>query len=395
MKRPDSIPPTVALLLPNFTTGGAEHQALLLARGLAIHGWRPVILVVEKQGPLEEVATGLGLPIHDLKGELWHRKRSPVFWRHLAGCIRRISTACRRERACILQSFLFWQNQLAVPAGRMTPGIQAIITGRRNTGDYKDRRQHYQPIENMANLFTSAIVCNSATVKADVVRREKFARGKVHLIPNAVDIQRMDMAPRANLREMYPQLAGATAVIGTVGNMKRQKRHDRFLEALALARRENPGLYGVVVGRDLGEEQSTRDVARHLGVEDFVVYTGGLADSIPTMKGFDLFVLSSDHEGMPNVVLEAMAVGVPVITTAVGGVDELILNRNLGRIVDMNSAEIAREILLLADDRSARRLLASTARERVARDFSPEALALRHARLYEKLTGLRGGKPAN
>lgn len=376
--------------MPNFTPGGAERQALLLARHLLPLGWRPVILVVEAKGPLREEAESIGVPIHDIRGELWRRKWTPAFWLNLAGSIRRIAGACRRERACVIHSFLFWQNQLAVPAGRLAPGVGAVITGRRNTGDYKDRRRHYQPIENIANLFTDGIICNSQSVRDDLHRRERFTGNKVHVIPNAVDIRRIDSVVATDLRAVYPPLRDKTVIVGTIGNMKAQKRHDRFLEALLLARRENPSIGGVLVGRDLGEEKVIREKCTAMGLDGHLILTGGVADAVPHLKGFDLLVLSSDFEGMPNVVLEAMAAGIPVTTTEVGGVRELIRDKTFGLVVNRDAGELASAILTLAGNPGTRKRLALNARERVERDYSPEALAVRHVRIYENLTGRRG-----
>lgn len=380
-------PPTVALLLPNFTAGGAERQAVLLACHLSQWGWRPVVLVAERHGPLEGRLAGAGIPIHDIRAELWRGKRTARFWANAAGCIHRIRRACRMEGAVVLQSFLYWQNLLAAPAGWLTPGVKAVITGRRNMGEYKDGRPHYQPLENAANLLTAAVVCNARAVARDARRREAFLRGKLHIIRNAVEAEHFARARPVDLRAQYPPLAGASLLVGTVGNLKHQKRHDRFLEAIALARRDNPGIKGLIVGRDLGEEAGLRALSRRLGLEEHVVFTGGMADPAGALRGMDLFLLTSDYEGMPNVVLEAMAAGVAVITTAAGGVREMLRHNVHGRVVEARPEAFAREITLLGGDGETRARLAQRARRRVERHHTPAVLARRHVELYERLTG--------
>lgn len=379
-------PPTAALLLPNFTTGGAERQGVLLARSLPEFGWRPVVLVAERHGPLEGELTAAGIPIHDIGAELWRGKGTAGFWRNAAGCLGRIRAACRAERAIVLQSFLFWQNVLAAPAGFLTPGVRATITGRRNMGEYKDRRRHYQPLENMANAVTDAVVCNSRAVARDARRREAFLRGKLHVIPNAVEADRLAAARAEDLRRRHPELAEASLLVGTIGNLKRQKRHDRFLEAIAAARQTDPRIKGIIVGRDLGEGPALLALRRRLGLEGHVVFTGGVADAAGMLKGFDLFLLTSDHEGLPNVVLEAMAAGVAVVTARAGGVAEVLRHNVHGRIVGPGAEAFAREILALGRDGALRRRLIRNALRRVERNYTPRALARHHVELYERLT---------
>lgn len=377
---------TAALVLPNFTLGGAERQAVELALQLPRLGWRPVVLVAENHGPLAERLQAEGIPIYDLGARFDRGKLSPLFWWNLGHTVGWIGKICRHEKVDLIQSFLFWQNQVALPAKLLAPSVKAAIGGRRNTGEFKDRRRHYQRVENFTNRLCSAVVCNSEEVRRDVLRRETVQPEIVHVIPNGIDVAHYAEPRKSPLRE-HPLLSSASLIVGTIGNMKRQKRHDLFLESIAAARRKNPGVFGVIVGRDLGEEKMLLEMRNGLGLDDAVLFTGGVNDPAPYLHGMDAFLLTSDHEGMANVLLEAMAARVPIITRRVGGVAEVLPDAALGSVLDEEDPQRMADALLavLAMDTAERERMLDKAEQHVRTNFSLEAMARRHVELYEDL----------
>lgn len=394
-------PRKVALLLPNLTLGGAERQAVELALRLPGFGWQPVVMAAEPQGPQRERFAAAGIAVHDIGTEFWRPKWSPGFWRNLRASIDRIAGICRSEQVSVLQSFLFWQNCIAVPAGRKA-GVP-VITGRRNTGEFKDRRPHYQWIENRANRDTAAVVCNSEAVRADAVRRERIDPARLRVIPNGVDVEHFVRATAKPLAQLHPELAGGSFIVGTIGNLKRQKRHDRFLRIMAGAHKLNPAIRGVIVGRDLGELASLEKLRDELGLRDVVAFAGGTDDPAGYLRAFDLFLLTSDHEGMPNVVLEAMAARCPVMAMAIPALVE-VMPEGTGFYFDpvprmlLESVKDGGDALPLPQEVAASmkiagliakpdllRATADEAFEHVKSGFSMEAMAGEYAALYEKL----------
>jgi glycosyltransferase involved in cell wall biosynthesis len=376
--------PVVGIVLAHLEPGGAERQGVLLARALRDSGCGVVVLVFENHGPLRAPLDAAGIPVVDLHARLGAGALTPRGITSLAGVAMRLRRATRLYGITVLQSLLFWQNVVVAPAALLCPTVRVVVAGRRNTGEFKDRRRVYQWIENATNPLCDAIVCNSAGVLEDLRRRERFAAGRAVVIANGVDLAAIDAAPRRDLRAAHPTLGGAGLILGTVGNLKRQKRHDRFLEALALLRRDRPDACGVIVGRDLGEESALRALAAQLGLQEAVVFAGGLDDPIPTLKGFDVFALTSDHEGMPNALIEAMAAGVPVVSTAVAGVAEVTADGAVGEVVEPTPAAIAAGVERALAAGGAR---TAAARAHVAAAFGPAAMAAAYRQLYARLAG--------
>jgi glycosyltransferase involved in cell wall biosynthesis len=134
------------------------------------------------------------------------------------------------------------------------------------------------------------------------------------------------------------------------------------------------------------DEASLKDLARELGIEGAVSFLGWHPEIPEFLKDADLFVLPSLWEGMPNVVLEAMASGVPTVATEVGGTPELVLEGETGVLVPpADSDALARSIITLLQDRELRSRMGQQALERAQSQFSPARMIERNEQLYAEL----------
>ena len=387
MKR---IPPShrVALLLPNLELGGAERQGVELACELKRAGWHVIVIVAETHGPLEARLRESGIEAHDLRTEFWRPRSTVGFWLNFLQSLLLLRRILRANRIAIAQSFLFWQNVLLAFAAFRLRCVKAVITGRRSMGEYKDDRWHYQPIENLANLLTTHVVCNSQEVRRDALKRESFIRGKISVIANGVDGSRF----RAD--SGHEQIdAFNTVTIGTVGNLKREKRHDLLLRAFSQVAARHLNARVVIAGRDRGEEAALAALASELFLSDRVEFLGAVEADAALYHSFDVFVLSSDEEGMPNVLLEAMACGCAIVTTDVGGVRNLVRNGEHALVVPVrNEKALADAVLRLIDDTALRQRLGRNASRRAHAHFTTAAMARNYRNLYQRLTS-RGRRP--
>jgi glycosyltransferase involved in cell wall biosynthesis len=156
-----------------------------------------------------------------------------------------------------------------------------------------------------------------------------------------------------------------------VGRLAPQKRFDRFIDTIARVGRHNT-VQAAIAGEELGCLDELRSQVARLGLGDRVRFLGSVPDARELMCASDIFLLSSDYEGMPNVVLEAMAAGVPCVATRVNGVADLIQNGVTGIIAEPEPNELSRHVLRLATDPGMRREIGTVARAWIERKFQPK-----------------------
>jgi glycosyltransferase involved in cell wall biosynthesis len=218
---------------------------------------------------------------------------------------------------------------------------------------------------------------DAALVNADGIRRE-VVRGlpgydstRVATVYDGID--RHPERPDAAAARTALGLPADAPVIGSVTRLSRQKRLDRTLEALALL----PGVHCALAGE--GElEGKLRARAQALGVADRVHFLGYRTDVHQVLAALDVFVLTSEREGMANAMLEAMAAGVPVVSTPVSGADEALLPDGEGRapglVVDADPDAVARALSGILEAEDTRRAMGEEGRRRVGERFSYEKM---------------------
>ena len=175
-------------------------------------------------------------------------------------------------------------------------------------------------------------------------------------------------------------------VVGTVGNLTPKKDHGTLLQAAAILRRTVPGVRVVIIGQGPLEAELRRR-SRELGLEGTVELAGFRTDAFRLMAGFDVFALCSRYEGLPVSLLEAMAVGLPVVATRVGGNAEVVEDGAQGLLIPPGDpGRLARALDRLLADERLRRRLGDAGRRRAARFDIREAVR----RMEEVYAGLAG-----
>jgi glycosyltransferase involved in cell wall biosynthesis len=195
-------------------------------------------------------------------------------------------------------------------------------------------------------------------------------------------------AARAETRSRLGFGAGAP-VVGTVAVMRTQKRLDLWLAAAAEIRRSIPEARFLLVG-DGPERVAVQQRADSLGLSGAVVFAGLQPAVQPFLEAMDVFLLSSEFEGLPIALLEAMAAGVPVVATTVGGVPEVVVEGGTGRLVAFGDAQgLASASVALLLDPEGRVAMGNAARERVRREFGIARMAAELAQLYNEVAEQR------
>jgi glycosyltransferase involved in cell wall biosynthesis len=177
----------------------------------------------------------------------------------------------------------------------------------------------------------------------------------------------------ARLRETLA-LSADSRVILCVGRLSREKAQSDLIEAASLIRTSDSrrNLRFVIAG-DGPDRQMLKDLAKARHVEEWILFTGQVADLAPYYTMADLAVLPSHTEGSPNVLLEAMAAGLPIVATSVGGVPEIVEDERQALLVERrNPLALAHSIERLLDDSDLSRRLSEAAHQSIS-DYSPEA----------------------
>jgi len=201
---------------------------------------------------------------------------------------------------------------------------------------------------------------------------------RIAVLPNVIDLADFDAR-----RAATDTRAGGESIAAVVGTLFPVKRFDRFLTALARARRLAPGLKGMIIG-DGPERAALEQKAQALGLlPDAVRFMGHRRDVTALLGGADMLVISSDHEGFPNVVLEGMAASLPVVTTPAGDAGVVVEHGRSGYVVPFDDGEaMAVRMAHLARFPQLCRQLGTAARQRVERHYSFATLTDRLLDVY-------------
>jgi glycosyltransferase involved in cell wall biosynthesis len=219
---------------------------------------------------------------------------------------------------------------------------------------------------------------------------DRIASARIVTIYNGVDTTRFS-PPSAGQRSAARARLGLGAgdfVVGMLAGFRPEKNHDTFFAGLLQALADIPALKVIAVGAGPSLAQWRKDIAAtELGAR--IVFTGDVADVVPYLWAMDVGCLTpATNEGFSNAVLEQMAVGLPMIVTAVGGNAEAVVDGESGRtIAPRDPAALARALAELYADPVRRAVLGNAARKRVEEKFSLEYMCAEHARLYRTLCG--------
>jgi glycosyltransferase involved in cell wall biosynthesis len=210
----------------------------------------------------------------------------------------------------------------------------------------------------------------------------------VYVVPNVIDLTAFDGAGE---QDEDRALAPSRVVVVSVATHLPVKRLERFLAALARARAEFPALVGVLIGTG-PEDDRLRALARTLGLSSQDVCFLGARDDVPRqLRGADILLLTSDVEGFPNAILEAMAAQLPVITTPAGDAGVVVQNDVTGYVVPFDDVEqMAERIVRLARSPELRRSFGWAGRRRVEQCYSYEQLAASLLGTYRSIAVARG-----
>lgn len=361
----------VVLHIPSLGLGGAQRQLAIFVERLDRSQWDVEVVTVDALDKFFEPAIrDLNVTIHYL---------NPHWQLYEVGIIWQLISYLYRNPSHVLHNWLFSAGALGGIAGTLI-GTPTIIASVRS--EHPSRFPWFFPLwERVLYAMTAPlqtiVIANSQAVRKENRRKIVLPDRKIVTIYNGIDfstIQGVLPTEEERLRNEVALPRGAP-VVGIVGRLSPEKDHATFLKAAHLIRQAIPHVKFLIVGAGPSEGQ-IRSMIADLELDHHVILTGERRDALVLMQLMDVLVLTSRSEGFPNVLLEAAAYGVAVVTTAAGGAVEVVVDGETGFVVPCaDSPAVAEKIVKLMRDIPLRREFAEAARRRAYRMFSADQVA--------------------
>jgi L-malate glycosyltransferase len=305
----------ICFLAGTLGQGGAEKQLFYMARSLKAEGADVRIYCPYQAEYYEPVLKAEKISV------VWLGSSS-----NRALQLARLATCLFRFRPHIIQAAHFHMNIYVNVLGRLL-GAATISACR---GDLHHEVKVCKT-GGILGLRTAAILVTNSKASRDQAMELGVSPERLVVLPNVIDLEEFDKKSNEKVEGVPPP--GRLWAM-TVGTMGRAKRFDRFLRALASARVHEPNLGGLLVG-DGPDRDDLQALATSLGLVNGQCLFSGRRDDVPALlRRASVFVLSSEREGTPNVLLEAMAAQLPIVSTPAGDAAEIVKTANAGFIVD-------------------------------------------------------------
>lgn len=367
-------PRNILYLMDYFfgTEGGTERQVYELIRGLDQRRYKPAFAVFQdtRSDKCQDI------PCKRIIVDIKRMSDPKSFFKmiELTACIHRL-------KIDLVHIFFNDASIIAPPFCKI--GGAKVITSRRDMGFW------YTPAKltllRISNLFVDRIAANSVAVKENVCRCERFPKNRIEVLYNGLSADRFDSAASADFRQDLG-IGPKDRLIGMVSNLYPVKRPRDLIRALSFIHESDRRVHLVFVGGGPAEIGPLRLFVRDLGLQGKVHFLGRRRDVGSIIKHFDVCVLCSESEGLPNAVIEYMACEKPVVCTNAGGNSELVKDGINGLLVapgDIGS--LSKRILELLSDGALRAALGKKGRELFLSSFTDKKMVLDYMDLYDRV----------
>ena len=358
---------TIEMVLPYLVRGGMETMVARMALALAARGHQVGVTCTQFGGPLADYLRGEGMRVAVVPAlGVLSNARAP-----------RLEQWLRTVRPDVVHVHSGTWLKTARAARRA--GVPRVI---HTAHGLLDREPwHGMLLKRLAARSTDHVVAVSSALQQEIARQISRPAESVKLIPNGIDTSRFQPGARVGTLRERLGIAGDAKIVGNVARLQDVKNHALLLEAFAPLARRVPDSQLVVVGEGPLREELLGS-AMKLGIAGRVHFIGAEDDTAPLYREFDVYVLPSKAEGTSMSLLEAMASGIPVVASAVGGTPDLLAHGARGRLVPPgDAAALEQGIFEALTDPSAARV-AGVARRDVIREYSEQAMVTAYERLY-------------
>jgi glycosyltransferase involved in cell wall biosynthesis len=377
-------------VIGSLSLGGAEGQLIELLKRMDRKQFRVSLVLFELS--TADAANGLVDEVFSLQIPSASSFKPVVRGIYGLAAMLRLARYLRRSKPNIVHAILPASCILAAPAAKLAR-VPVIIAGRRSMAGCYRTDWLLSLADRIGTRSCDYAIGNSEAIRRELTEIDGLPAEKVGVVYNGVDTQRF----RPGNRELRGQCGWReeNVVFGVVANFIPYKRHTDFIRAARLIARSNPHARFVMAGEDRGILDTLKAQIRESGLEPFFTIIPGTREPERLYPGLDVYICTSQTEGLSNVLLEAGACGLPIIATRVGGNPEIVTDAYNGFLVSPRAPEaIAVKALQLASNPKLRRIMGERSRQRAISQFSLIAMVHAHETLYESLLKSRHGRIA-
>jgi glycosyltransferase involved in cell wall biosynthesis len=353
----------IAYFIQDLHTGGAEKLLLDLIAHLDTERFEIILITMHNRG---ELFSHLPAVIHKT-----YCTANPVT----------LYRILKKERPDVFHSHLWRGDLIGIPIARLA-GVKRIFSTKHNVNYFCGIKNILVPWDILAMRLASKVIAISKAAKDFYQRNPLYKNVAFEVVSNGVDIKKFSRCHKKNLGE------NSAVNILTVATLKRKKGHVHFLEILK--RLCDVDYVWHLVG-DGPEKKHIQQKASQLGILDRIKFHGIQEDTLPFYEQADVFALPSLWEGLPLVLIEAMAAGVPVMASEIEATREILEDGKTGMLFDIhNPEESAAKIMFflkeILQDAQRRETMAACAKHKAAQ-YSIETMARKYTNLYTDAVG--------
>jgi glycosyltransferase involved in cell wall biosynthesis len=369
-------------VIDSLDLGGAQTVLLNLASALPAHGWHMEVAAMHGRGMFAEPLQELGATVHSLSPSKWIPAYLWNFPRLLAS-----------QRYDVLHFHLFGSNWIAKPLAALVSRSPRVNHDHCND-HFRHRKLAALWLDALTNRLSDQVIAVSESTRDFLLAHEDLPSGRVRLQHNTVDcslFQPPTPSEKLASRRLF-HLPENALIVGGIGRLVPQKNFPLWLRVAAAVRAQIPEVRFFVAGEGPLEEE-LQDYARQLGLEDCLLWGGLVRDRVALLQALDVFLLTSDFEGLPMTILEAMASGCPIVSSSVDGMAEILVSEKDALLCPPGDASsFVHALRRILENRDLADRLADAARLKAETQFSHERQAAELAGIYDALLRQRQGE---
>jgi len=373
-------PISVCHLASGDAWGGAEAQLTALMRSLSERPELRVSAIVLNEGRLAEELRGCCGDVRVIP------ERQTSFWQIVA----ETREFLRARNVQIVHAHRYKENVIGalLTFGKSRMNLVKTQHGQTETlaGLAGAKQWLAHTLDRLTMRYADERVISVSSQLTGYLKKY-VSQDRITVIPNGLDLARVNCElSRAEAKQRLG-ISEETPVVGFVGRLERVKRLDIFVHTAAELLKQIPTTRFVIAGSGR-EESRERQLIAELGLSEQFTFLGYQSDTPAIVRAMDVLLITSDHEGLPMALLEAMALGTVIVSRKVGGISEVVTNRHTGFLVeDPNPVALSEACVEALENKNKAEQLACAARKAVETQFLADHNAARVVDLYSSLVG--------